>query len=367
MRHPVVAFLIAVAAGQGCAKHDSGTPISVPVTVATAVKQPVPYLITASGSVEPLQRVNIEAQVTGQLMRIGFHEGDQVQQGQVLFEIDPRSYRAALDQAEAVLARDIVQVQNADRDVERYAVLVKQDYVTSQQFDAARANAAALRAAVMADSASVESARLSLQYATIRAPISGLAGSLQIRGGNLVRGPGTTLVTINQTHPILVRFAVPAQNLAQIRSRPMNAVTLTATPAGGGKPETGRLNFLDNAVDTTTGTILLKGIFDNADGGLWPGQFVNVSAQLFVQQDALVIPANAVISGQQGNSVFLIDSADTATPRAISVERTAGDLVVLSGGLKPGDRVVTDGQLRLTPGAKVEIKEAPVQAPSDSS
>jgi multidrug efflux system membrane fusion protein len=339
----------------------------VPVTVATAVRQPVPYLITATGSVEPRQRVNIEAQITGQLMRIGFHEGDQVQQGQLLFQIDPRRYQAALDQAEAVLAKDLVQSDNADRDAARYAVLVKQDYVTSQQFDAARANAAALRAAVKADSGAVEAARVNLQYASIRAPISGLAGSLQIREGNLVSGPGTTLVTINQTRPILVRFAVPAQNIPEIRRRPMNDVILTATPAGGGKPETGRLNFLDNAVDTTTGTILLKGIFDNADGGLWPGQFVNVSAQLYVQQDALVIPANAVISGQQGNSVFVVDAALTATPRPVTVERAAGDLVVLSGGLNPGDRVVTDGQLRLTPGTRVEIKEAPVQAPGDSS
>lgn len=366
-RHHTAILALSCLAAAGCQEKDPGTPSAVPVTVATVERRPVPYELAAAGTVEPLQRVNVEAQISGQLLRIGFQEGDQVTKGQVLFEIDSRPYRAALDAAAAMVARDVIQAQNAQRDVERYGALVKQEYVTSQQYDAMRASAAAMEATVKADSAAMETARLNLQYATIRAPIGGLAGSLQIREGNLVRGPGTTLVTINQIRPILVRFPLPAQQLGEIRGRPMKDVEVVAQPAGTGVPVKGRLVFMDNAVDSSTGTILLKGSFDNADGTLWPGQFVSVSVQLYVQKDALAIPAVAVLTSQQGTSVFVVDSAQTVAPRTVKVARTAGDIAVIESGLQAGERVVTDGQLRLVPGAHVEIKTQPVRGPEEAS
>jgi multidrug efflux system membrane fusion protein len=338
----------------------------VPVTVAVAERRPVPFTLAAAGTVEPLERVNVEAQVSGQLRRIAFHEGDQVQKGQILFEIDSRPFRAAMEQAQAMLSRDVVQAVNAQRDAERYEALVKQEYVTPQQSESARATAASLQATVQADSANLETARLNFQYATVRAPITGLAGSLQIREGNLVRGPGNTLVTINQIRPILVRFPVPAEQLPEIRSRPSKDVVVVAQPAGGGTSAKGHLVFIDNAVDSTTGTILLKGSFENTDGALWPGQFVSVNAQLYVDSQALAIPGAAVLTGQQGSSVFVIDSAQTAQPRVVKVARLAGDLAVIESGLQPGERVVTDGQLRLTPGAHVEVKAQAVRAEEES-
>jgi multidrug efflux system membrane fusion protein len=203
----------------------------------------------------------------------------------------------------------------------------------------------------------VDQARLNLQYATIRAPISGRTGSLLIREGNLVRANTMEpLVKINQLRPILVRFAVPASNLPLIQEHLGNNLVVRAEPSGGGDPAEGRLSFVDNAVDTATGTILLKGQFPNDDGSLWPGGFVNVRLQLYVERDALVIPAAAVVSGQQGSFVFVIQPDSSAVTRPITVRRTAGDLAVVSGEVQPGDRVVVDGQLRLRQGSKVQIK-----------
>jgi len=350
----------------GCGKQESAHPAAVPVEVAVAERHAVPYALAAAGTVEPLERVNVEAQVSGQLLRIAFREGSRVEKGQVLFEIDPSPLRASLEQAQAILARDLAQAENAARDAERYAALVQGEYVAAEQYEAIQANAVALQATVRADSAAVATARLRLQYATIRAPIGGLAGRLLIREGNLVTGPGTTLVTINQIRPILVRFTVPAQHLSEIRRHPMRQVEIEARPPGG-DPEHGHLVFIDNAVDTSTGTVLLKGGFENLRDALWPGQFVSVSMQLYLQRDALVIPTVALLRGQRGTSVFVVDSALTATPRPVKVARAAGDLSVIEEGLAPGDRVVTDGQLRLVPGSRVTImtREAapPVGAP----
>jgi multidrug efflux system membrane fusion protein len=341
----------------GCAKQKAVPRVpTVPVSAAVATTQAVPYELGGSGTVEPLERVSVEAQVAGQLLAVRFNEGDDVTKGQVLFEIDPRPFAAALGQAQAVLARDKAQSLNAARDVERYAGLAAQEYVTSQQFESIRTNAAALRASVQADSAAVEKAQLDREYATVRAPISGRAGSLATRKGNLVRGPGDMLVTINQIKPILVRFTVPGSSLPVIQQQRMQNVRVVAEPAGGAPAQTGTLAFIDNAVDLTTGTILLKASFANRDGALWPGQFAAVRMQLYVEQDALVVPAVAVITGQQGTSVFLIDPAGTVSTRAVKVKRMAGDLAVIASGLRPGDQVVTDGQLRLVPGAKVDVK-----------
>ncbi len=352
-----VGAAVLVGAGAGCAKKKPAPrSAAIPVAAAVATRQAVPYTLSGSGTVEPLERVSVEAQVAGPLLSVRFNEGDDVVKGQVLFEIDPRPFAAALRQASAVLARDKAQSINAARDVERYAGLAAQEYVTSQQFESIRTNAAALRANVEADSAAVQKAQLDLENATVRAPISGRAGSLAIRKGNLVRGPGDMLVTINQIKPILVRFTVPGSSLPVIQQQKMSDVEVVAEPAGGRPPETGRLAFVDNTVDPTTGTILLKASFSNGAGALWPGQFAAVRMQLYVEQNALVVPSMAVTSGQQGSTVFLIDPAGTVSIRVVKVSRAAGDLAVIADGLQAGDQVVTDGQLRLVPGAKVEVK-----------
>ena len=200
-------------------------------------------------------------------------------------------------------------------------------------------------------------ARLNLQYATIRAPISGRTGSLRVREGNLVRGnESAPLVTINQIRPILVRFAVPAANLSLIQQHRGQKLVVRAEPVGGGRASEGTLGFVDNAVDTTTGTILLKGTFPNSDGALWPGEFVNVRLRLYVDESALTVPRRAVVAGQQGSYVFVVQRDSTAQTREVKVDRTAGEVAIVSGEIEPGDRVVTDGQLRLRQGSKVQVK-----------
>lgn len=363
------ALLAGLSAAAACGKARPRETPPVPVSAATVERRAVPFTIEAPGTAEPLQTVAVQAQVEGVLQRVNFREGDEVRRGQVLFEIDPRPYRAALAQAEAVLARDQAQLANARADVKRFEALVEKEYVTPQQFEQAKTTAASLEATVAADRAAVETARLNLQYATIRAPISGRAGALLVRPGNLVRAnSGTPLVVINQIRPILVRFAVPASHLPEIqRYRARGPLPVRARPAsgaGGGPASEGTLAFVDNAVDSATGTILLKGQFPNQDAALWPGEFVSVSLQLYLEPEALVVPTAAVLNGQQGAYVYVVKPDQTTEVRDVRVARPAGDLTVLAGGVEPGERVVTEGQLRLTAGAKVQIKP-PTGAPPE--
>jgi multidrug efflux system membrane fusion protein len=353
--------LAAIALAVGCGDPGGkSAPAAVPVTVGHVERRPIPYEIDATGTVEPMQTVAVSSQVSGVLMRVAFREGDEVQRGQVLFEIDRRPLEAALKQAEGALAKDSAQLVAAEQDVKRYGALVEKDYVTPQQYDQIKATAASLRASVSADEGAVESARLNVQYATIRSPITGRAGALLVKEGNLVRASGQTLVVINQIRPILVRFAVPASHLPRIRQYSGDSLPIHVQPASaGGTPSAGVLSFVDNAVDTTTGTILLKGRFANTDGMLWPGEFVNVALQLFVQKDAIVAPAPAVVQSQQGNYVFVVNANGTTAMRDVTVDRTIGNLAVISKGLSGGETVVTDGQLRLSNGAKIQIKSAP--------
>jgi membrane fusion protein, multidrug efflux system len=340
-----------------CAKKDAPPAPPVPVTVATAERRDVPFELAATGTVEPLQTVAVQAQVSGILRRVAFKEGDEVKQGQVLFELDPRPYRAALDQALALLTRDRAQAAGAAQEAKRYESLAEKQYVTAQQYDQAKTTAAAGEATLAGSQAAVEQAQLNLQYATIRAPIAGRTGSLLIREGNLVRASATEpLVVINRLRPILVRFAVPASNLPLIQEHLNKGVVVRADPSGDGDPSEGTLSFIDNAVDSSTGTILLKGRFPNDDGSLWPGGFVDVRLQLYVEAKALVVPAAAVVAGQQGNFVFVIQPDSSAATRPVTVSRTAGDFAILSSGVEAGDRVVVDGQLRLRQGSKVQIK-----------
>jgi membrane fusion protein, multidrug efflux system len=342
-----------------CAKKDAAPVPAVPVTVATVERRAMPFELAATGTVEPLQTVAVQAQVGGILRRVAFKEGDEVKQGQVLFELDARPYKAALDQAQAVLARDRAQAANAAQDVKRYESLVEKQYVTAQQYEQVKTTAAANEATLAGSQAAVDQARLNLQYATIRAPISGRTGSLLLREGNLVRtNSSEPLVVINRLRPILVRFAVPAGNLPLIQQHLGKDVVVRAEPSGGGDPSEGSLSFVDNAVDSSTGTILLKGKFPNDDGSLWPGGFVEVRLQLYVEPDALVVPAAAVVAGQQGSFVFVVQPDSSAVTKAVTVSRTAGELAIVQGDVQAGDRVVVDGQLRLRQGSKVQIKAA---------
>jgi multidrug efflux system membrane fusion protein len=353
-RRPAVLLSILLA---GCRDETLPPSPPVPVTLATVERQAVPFELAATGTVEPLQTVAVQPQLSGPIVRVAFTEGQDVQRGQVLFQIDPRPFQAALARAEAILARDKAQEANARQEAARYSQLAEQEYVTAQQYDQARTNAAAAAATLAGSEAALAEARLNLQYATIRAPISGRTGSLRVREGNLVRAnESAPLVTINQIRPILVRFAVPASNLPLIQQYRGKDLVVRAEPVGGGPASEGTLGFVDNAVDTTTGTILLKGSFPNADGALWPGEFVNVRLRLYVDEGALTVPRKAVVAGQQGSYVFVVQRDSTAETKAVTVDRTAGELAVVSGEIEPGDRVVTDGQLRLRQGSKVQVK-----------
>src|SRR5919108_4330852 len=342
----------------GCSRKGAGGASKVPVTVAHAEQRAVPFEIPATGTAEPVQTVSLQSQVTGVLTRVTFHEGDDVSAGQVLFQIDPRPFQAALDQAKAVLARDQAQAQAAELDAQRYAELVKRDYVTKSDYDAKRAAADALQATLRADSAAVANAALNREWAAIRAPISGRTGRLLVREGNLVRANAPDpLVIINQIHPILVRFAVPEQHLAGIQRYRGNRLPVFVSPS---KTDTifteGVLSFVDNSVDTATGTVLLKGEFPNRDNALWPGEFLSVRLRLYVEDSAVVVPSEAVMNSQQGTYLFVVNQDGTARSQPVTVERTAGAYAVIAQGVRAGEEVVTDGQVRLVSGAPVEVK-----------
>jgi len=319
-------------------------------------------VVTANGVAEPMQTVAVEAQVNGILTRVNFSEGQDVSAGQVLFQIDARPYLAVLDQARAQLARDAATAANARRDATRYAALIKEGYVTTSQADQAEAAAVSSAASVAADRATVQRAALDVANCTIRAPISGKTGSLLVRMGNLVKeNSQPPLVVINQIQPILVRFSIPQGQFPDIQRyyRSGNALQVRATPSEGtGIPIDGSLAFVDNNVDSTTGTVLLKARFSNPDGTIWPGQYMSVALQLYVDPNALTLPAPAVMTGQQGTYVYTVDTTLTAKQRPVQVARTVDTLAVIASGLREGERVVVDGQSRLIPGAKVAIKGA---------
>jgi multidrug efflux system membrane fusion protein len=352
---------LAAVAIAACSSHRPSGPGRVSVSAAQVMVRPMPVEVAATGSVEPISTVAIVPQVGGILQHVRFAEGSEVRAGQVLFEIDARPFRAAVQAAEANLARDLVQEANARRDAERYQALAAQASVTQSDYQQRQATADALAAAVRADSAALTTARLNLEYATIRAPVAGRTGGLLVHKGNLVRtSGGTPLVTINQLRPILVRFAVPAAYLPEIQRRVDDSLSvLVSTSQSEAPPTRGVLSFVDNHVDSTTGTVLLKGRFANDDGVLWPGEFVQVTLVLDVEPNALVVPAQAVVTGQQGTYVFVVKPDSTVDQISVTVARTVDSLAVISRGIKAGEVVVTDGQLRLTPNARVELRAPP--------
>jgi multidrug efflux system membrane fusion protein len=332
---------------------------AVPVTTAVAVQKSVPLSVQGIGTVIAASTVTVRAQVTGELTSVNFVEGDEVQEGQVIVTIDKRPLEAALQQMQAALDRDVAQAANARSQATRYQDLLKRGIATKEQVDQIMTNAAALDATVELDKANVENAKVQLQYATIRAPLTGKTGLLQVHPGNLVRATDTTpIVTINKITPVYVSFSVPEAMLPDLkRYMARGKLAVTALPPNDqGAPAEGLINFIDNAVDPTTGQIKVKGTFPNTDRHLWPGQFVNVSVTLSTEPNAIVVPSLAVQTGQQGTYVFVVKSDQTVDLRPVTVERTAGDQSVIKTGVKPGETVVTDGQLRLNPGTRVSIK-----------
>ena len=336
----------------------------VPVRVVPVVSMAAPVTIVANGVVEPLQSVSVQAQVGGILTDVAFHEGDDVKAGEVLFRIDPRPFEAALQQAQGMLARDTAQAQSARRDANRYRALAAKDFVTKSQADEQDATASALEATLKADSAAVETAKLNLDYSTIRSPLSGRTGRLLVRQGNLVAPNSGPLVVINQIQPILVRFPVPQSQFAALQRRaargavPVHVTAPDSTPI----PETGTLSFIDNAVDSMTSTVTAKAEFTNTAGALWPGEYMSVTVQLDLQAGALAIPSVAVVPSQQGNFVFVIGPNQTAQMRMVSVGREVGALSIITKGVSAGERVVVDGQSRLTAGSKVDAKDETAHA-----
>jgi multidrug efflux pump subunit AcrA (membrane-fusion protein) len=467
-RLPRIAALLVVAAVLAACgtKKAPKQRAAVPVVLAAAHRAPVPYTIAANGIVTPEQTANVSSLVDGVITEVAFREGQEVTKGQKMFQIDRRPYIAAYGQARATLEKDLATLVNDQHEDQRYGQLVKQDYVTQEQADQQHFTYEAQKATVVSDSANLATAKYNLDNSTVVAPVTGRTGILYVRVGNTVHGAsGTTLTTINQIHPILVEFAVPATSLSDIQKysgagqqlpvmayeAAVQAQTApSATPsvpvlpqgdtaagsavapgaAGGGRhrgagrsggaprgaaadtggppqlshrdpgagaadPDSGggaqdangidqsgtqggppggtmtgvqsttlpigpaidgALTFINNAVDTTTGTVLLKGEFANKDNALWPGEFVAISLQLYIQQDALVVPAAAVSTGQQGQYVYVVDQTATAHQRTVTVDRTFRDLAVVSAGLKEGEEVVSDGQSRLTSNSKVTVR-----------
>ncbi|HZO82624.1 MAG TPA: efflux RND transporter periplasmic adaptor subunit [Candidatus Binataceae bacterium] len=368
-----LAAVLALAAllGAGCSKSKPAPEMGfmhgpVPVTVAQVVSKTVPIQLQAIGTVQAYSTVSLKSQIDGRIATVYFREGQTVKKGDLLVQIDPRPFEAALHQAEADLARDRAQLFQADTDEKRYTYLLQQGVGSQQQYDQAHANAAALRATVLADEAAVQTAKINLGYTEIRSPIDGRTGALLLHPGNLVKAndAGSVIVIINQIKPIYVDFSMPERELARVR-RFMNGrqLAVAARPKGdsAGRPELGTLSFIDNAVNISTGTFAAKGIFANEDQRLWPGQFADVTLTLSEEPDTIVVPSQAVQTGQDGSFVFVVGRDLSASPRPVVVGDSLDGETVVKSGLKAGETVVTDGQLRLFPGARVRIKNAPAQ------
>jgi len=411
--------LVALLAAAGCSDRASGTQRAtappVPVLVAEAMRRDVPLDVSVIGTVQALTTVGVKSQVSGQVVKVNFTEGQDVKAEQLLFTIDPRPFAAALAQAKANVGRDTAQMRQAEaalaqRQAEvqqamanlerdqaqlenarvqerRYKTLVEKELVARELYDQFRTNLSALeatlnadraavenaraaaqaaaagvenaRAVIQADEAMVETANLNVGYTTIRAPMNGRTGNLMLQAGNVVKAnEDNPMVVIAQVHPIYVSFAVPQQHLTAIKQySAAGPVTVRATAPGAAKPAVGRLTFVNNTVDPTTGTIQLKATFDNAENVLWPGQYVDVVLTL-TTQPAVVVPSQAVQPGQQGPYVFVVTPDLTVQPRLLELGRRLASETIITKGLAPGERVVTDGQLRLVPGSRVEIKSA---------
>jgi len=340
-------------------------PPAIPVTVEPVLQQLVPFRIQAIGNVEAYSTVAVKARVDGQIIAVGFKEGEEVRRGQALFKIDPRPYEAALRQAEANALRDSAAAEQARSQEKRYQDLLEKNFVSKEAYAQIRTNATTAEATAKASQAALDNAKLNVDYCTITSPIEGYAGKIQIQLGNLVKANDVnSLVVVNQVHPIYVNFAVPEQRLAEVRehmaSHPLTVDTLA--PGSDRAVTSGALIFVDNAVDPSTGTIRLRARFTNKENALWPGQFVGVSLRLFEQPDAIVIPSTAVQTGPEGQYVYVVGQDMVADVRKIQVQRTEGDRTIVASGLQKGEQVVTRGQLRLGPKSRVQISKSAAEA-----
>jgi len=360
----VVGALLVLLAGAGLVAHfkresqasSQQGPPAVPVTAVSVISKTVPVRLYAIGNVEPFTSVAVKARVDGQIVSAHFKEGEEVRQGAVLFEIDSRPFAASLKQAQANLGKDKALLDRAVEQEKRYKDLLAKNFISPDAYEQVRTNMETAAATVRGDEAALENARLSLEYCTIRSPVTGYAGRIQIQQGNLVKAnDANPLVTINQVVPIYVTFSVPEQNLADIRKyQAAGELKVQSGFANAARaPVGGKLSFIDNTADVTTGTIKLKAEFPNTDKGLWPGQFVNVVLTLYEQSDAVVAPSSAVQNGPNGQYVFVVKPDMTVELRNIKIARAEGDDTVVASGLAPGEQVVTVGQLRLAPGTKV--------------
>lgn len=337
----------------------SGGGADIPVSTAPVVEKVLPVMTQTVGNVEAFSTVEVHAQVAGQLTSVKFSEGQDVTAGQELFTIDPRPFEATLRQAQATLAKDTAQSDNAKVQLKRDDDLLQRGLITRADYDTFAAGVRSLDETLKVDQAQIDTAQLNVQYARITAPITGRTGALLVHQGSLVRnGDVSPLVIINQVTPIRVTFAVPANLLPQIRTGQAQApLTVEARPTGQQTSAPGGLvTFIDNAVDASSATIRLKATFPNTDRQLWPGEFVEVRVRLTVDRHALVVPATAVQNNQTGQYVYVVGADRKVAVRPVTVSRTEGTEAVIASGLTAGEEVVTDGQLRLTPGVKVTVK-----------
>ena len=373
-RTPLLMLFLVLYLASGCSKDASGVPkaedprkkMAVPVTVGTVVEKNVPVQIAAIGNVEAYSSVSVKAQLEGEIATVHFKEGQEVKAGDMLFTIDPRPFEVALKQAEANLAKDRAQLLNARRQEERYGAVAKKGFVSQEQYDQIASNADALAATLKADEAAVENAKLKLAYCFIKSPIDGVVGGIRVNKGNLMKANDNDkpMVLINQVKPIYVSFSVPERYLPEIRKYMADRkLEVQATMAGdAGKLIRGELAFIENSVDMNTGSIPLKASFANTDKALWPGQFVKVTLTLAMQPGAIVVPSQAIQSGQQGRYVFVVKDDSTVEYRPVVPGETRDGETVITQGLAPGERVVTDGQLRLASGSLVQpVEDSPKQ------
>lgn len=348
------------ACSEGKTEAPKGSP-PVPVKVAKTISATVPLELKAIGNVEAYATVAIKSRVGGELLKVHFKEGQEVSKGDLLFTIDPKPYEAALAEAKARLAKDLALLKKAQEDAKRYESLIQKQVVSQEQYDQVRANLASLEATVKADEAAVESARLQLSYCYIYSPITGKTGPLLAHAGNLIKASdeNKSLVTIKQIQPIYVSFSVPEQYIPEIRRRwAKGRLQVFASIRDGNDARLqGELSFMDNTVDVATGTILLKATFPNTDRLLWPGQFVDVFLRLDEEPHVLLVPQKAVQTGQQGNYVFVLTPDSSVEMRMLKLGRAFEEFFVVREGLNEGEEVVTEGQIRLVPGAKVQVKE----------
>ena len=333
-------------------------PAAVPVSVTPALQQSVPVRLQAIGNVEAYSTVSVKARVDGQIVALNFKEGQEIKKGDVLFRIDARPYEATLKQAEANALRDAAARNQAQSQERRYKELLEKNFISKEAYAQIATNAQTAEATAGASQAALENARLNVEYCTIISPLDGYVGKVLLQVGNLVKANDVSpLVVINQVRPIYVNFAVPEQSLTALRGyMAAGPLAVEVSPSGEAKMlAEGRLIFVDNAVDPSTGTIRLRGQFDNKDIALWPGQFVNVRVRLFDQANAILIPARSVQTGPEGQYVYVVKADKTAELRKITVERSEGEQVVVKG-LAKDEQVVTRGALRLAPGVRVEIR-----------